>query len=225
MIDPDLWMRTPEFVPPPEPVPANLCKHLIYDQSLPALNEDDCSSKHAVICKTEVRTDEQNKIKNLLPDLQRNVKFEPLAFHAGKLVNILSRQDSVPTQAQIDKAAAVMKKANIAFEERTKIKLMNQVIEANNSRTAYALTLGYVALGLAFAVILLLIVVVAGTLIRKPDIRLISMSSAARKKSNYQGRNSESPVPAAIHMSKINGKEVEFTGIVTATAATDDVVL
>ena len=196
------------------------CRALAYSQLLGALIEEECKQRLSVVCKTLVTSVEMTKISKLLPDLEKNAAFEPLPHLVSKLVAILSRTDTPPTPAQIDRAAQVMTKANIAFEERTKIKLMNQLIEANNSKTAYALTLGYIALGFAFAVVILLLLVVAGTLIRKPDIRLISMPGM-RKKSGVSFSQTRDD---SVVMTRANGEKVNLSGIVTGNTVADQVL-
>lgn len=225
-IDPVLWSNTPavslEDADEPgtghnEPGHHDICKGLIYDQSIRALNELYCNKKSAVVCKTEIDPKQTDKIQKLLPDQETNQMFEPLPSKVGKLVSILSRTDEGPTPEQISKAANVMKKANVALEERQKIKMMNQLIEAHNHRTTSALTLGYVALGFAFAVVLLLVLVVAGTLIRKPDIRVITMS-ASRRKSGYPNRSE------SVNMSKPSGKDLELSALGTQVSRDQSIV-
>lgn len=223
-IDPALWSNAPSVAPEvveeagPDQHGHDSCKGLIYDQSIRSLDELNCNQKSAVVCKTEIDAKQGEKIQKLLPDQEANQMFEPLPSKVGRLVSILSRTDEGPTPDQINKAATVMKKANVALEERQKIKMMNQLIEAHNHRTTNALTLGYVALGFAFAVVLLLVLVVAGTLIRKPDVRVITMPGSLRRKSGYHNRSE------SYAMTKPNGKESDFSATGTRMSADQSAV-
>lgn len=194
-IDANLWKNSPPFQ---HHADSSACVTLMFDKRTRSLEEKECHEKSEVVCKISLTNTTVLSLSELIPNLERNTLFEPLPHIMHKLVNLLVKSNQVNTPVapmlsdQNPKPVANVKGQLALEEQRNKVRMMNQLIEANNLRTSNALTLGYTALGLAFAVVVLLILVVAGTMVKKPDIRLITMPSMRKSTARPSTRDEPS---------------------------------
>lgn len=174
----------PQEVPTPLSTRGPACQSLAYTNwgGSQKLRERPCSSQLGVICRIEVTTVPTLKmIVEQVSRMSSKQQFEILPdLFPHLLALILEKVDQQEQRAVVTKAPVARVPPSVSpvephtgdDEEDDERQLINDLIESTDHRTNHALIVSYVALGLAFVVLLIFFVLLSCLLMQRPDLFL-----------------------------------------------------